>query len=922
MALRQEQIVLVATAALLGLLVWKSGSDGARRPRARSASGPQFESHPAPDPALALPEKRASSSALGPRDLFAPPRDTQPLPPLPLEEPPLPVLTALRPPGLPGPLPRFFGSLLRADPTPVPEPGLFLSAEQDLDQQDLLAEDGVSAEEPSSAPPGRSGGSGGSSAGEDDAALTPEQRAARLQSWKRLYDWIRIDAGEPHFGRIANADRFGLAQRPKEAIEFTEVDPRTGAERFPGMKPVRYGRERVLELGLADTASNRIQTQRREFLAAMSPGRYPELLAFAQRCVELRLEARDALSVAEEMYELAARFAQGDPAPRLGLARCHEAAFEFERAYQDYLGLLEEFGHRADVHVRLAELEARFRLFPSAELRLLEAERLEPLSWRVQWSFGRFLLARDRAQEALPHLETALRSEPSDPLEREARAGIREDLARAQLALGRPAEALEAFGSALQADAQREGAHAGQLSARRLMARPSGDAPAGGDGAPEQAGFELLLASGLSALDSGRRGEARELLLQAAEVDPLRAASAWGALSWLAETSGYPDEAFRFVEQAVETDPEDAWALYQRGRVLSQRDDRAGAHESLVRALDRELDFVDALVALAALARRSQDLPSAELYLERALTLDPRRGELHALRGLGLLELGDVSAAEASLRRAQEVDAADPLAAAGLSWVAYRRGDSERAIRLFAELDDRRRTLPESDPYRRYAQAQIARIRYHESKEVWNDRFERRELRNDWSSEESAGPLATLSDGTLLLSGDFKENGRSRVWREYAAPDFLAIEALLTVRPENNARVGMFVAKERRRGAGQSEVQGIVAIGRHKDGALVVRTEDRAAADPQWEDVPPIEGAPWWPAGRPVRLRIERSGEGSEALGRILVDGVVVREGFPMRQLSGSTGAVLVGFVVDGQTGLPAALQVDDVQIVRRVVGK
>ena len=35
MALRQEQVVLVATAAVLGLLVWRSGGDEVRRPRQR-----------------------------------------------------------------------------------------------------------------------------------------------------------------------------------------------------------------------------------------------------------------------------------------------------------------------------------------------------------------------------------------------------------------------------------------------------------------------------------------------------------------------------------------------------------------------------------------------------------------------------------------------------------------------------------------------------------------------------------------------------------------------------------------------------------------------------------------------------------------------------------------------------------------------
>ena len=45
-----------------------------------------------------------------------------------------------------------------------------------------------------------------------------------------------------------------------------------------------------------------------------------------------------------------------------------------------------------------------------------------------------------------------------------------------------------------------------------------------------------------------------------------------------------------------------------RGRLLAARDDLEGARASFVAALDREIDFVDALVALGELARRTEDL--------------------------------------------------------------------------------------------------------------------------------------------------------------------------------------------------------------------------------------------------------------------------------------------------------------------------
>ena len=126
----KEQVVLGGTVLILGLMLWQSGpSDGAggtrssrRRSSSSSAAGDaEFISCPAPDTALARPEVRR---AAGDRDLFSPPRDTRPLPPLDMVAPPLPAATALRPPPEPPVAPDSFGRFLRADPTPTYVPGL------------------------------------------------------------------------------------------------------------------------------------------------------------------------------------------------------------------------------------------------------------------------------------------------------------------------------------------------------------------------------------------------------------------------------------------------------------------------------------------------------------------------------------------------------------------------------------------------------------------------------------------------------------------------------------------------------------------------------------------------------------------------------------------------------------------------------
>jgi tetratricopeptide (TPR) repeat protein len=556
----------------------------------------------------------------------------------------------------------------------------------------------------------------------------------------------------------------------------------------------------------------------------------------------------------------------------------------------------------------------------------------------VQAALGRFLHDRGRAGEALAHLRDAYRFEPGDPSAVGVRAEIRADLGEALLAAGELEEALSFFDRALSADPSHQRAEAGRLSALDLGA--GGGEPGARAAADAQAAFEALGSSGSSgvpgsgqgagtalllaqALIAERRGDpvlARDQLLLAAESDPLRAHAAWRALSWLAETRGYPEEAMRWIEEAHQADPTDAWTLYQRGRLLAARGDPEGARESLMGALDRELAFPDALIALGELAYRAGDHTSAELYLERALSIDPARAEVHALRGQNLLEEREPELALAAFDRALELDPEQPLAHAGRAWTSYLAGDVERAITLFAELDDRRRALPEDDPYRAYAREQLARISAHQAKEAWSDGFERRTLKNGWSTEEASGPEVRLEDGELVIQGTFKQNGATRVLRLLPAADFVSFAVDVEVADDNNARVGVFLSKERRRGAGVVELQGMVSAAREKSGGLALLAMDVAEADPPWVDVPELAGeAGWWPVGRPVRISIERVGEGSAATARVFVDGVLVREGIALARLSSSNSELLLGVFVEGQTGLPAHVALDDVELVYEV---
>ena len=900
MNVRKEQVVLIGTLALVGVLAYSSMSGTTRRSVAPRGQKPERVVQVVPDVSLAQPAARDLGRA--PRDLFSPPRDTHPLPPLDIDPPPLAPLTALFPPPLPGPAPEHYGKFLRASAAPVAVAGLFATdadsaAQLSLDQAPVEATPGALA---------------------IDDALTGDQRAAQLEGLKKLYDWFRRDDGAPRFGNIRNPDKFGLRQRPDEALLFLEINPATGLELFPGQAPIPYERESITEFHFADTVANRILERRREIGEKLTAGQYPGVMDFAAQCLANRNEAREALPVAIEMYRLANTVADGDPAPRLGLARCHELAFDFESAFAELESLLAEHGHRPEVHVRLGELEARLRLFDSAEKRFQEALRLARQSFDAQAAYGRFLLARGRELEALEHLELAHRFEP--PAEfREQRLNVRLDLAAARLANGKLVGnegANVMYDSALSIDAADSRALAGKLGLS-ILGRTTLD-PAILATPRDSAGFELLLAQGLGKLQAKPGGEARDDLLAAAETDPLRAFAAWRALSWLAEVTGYPTEALRYCELALEAAPDDPWSLYQHGRLLAQRDDPEAAVREFKAALDLELAFTDAIAGLGEIAVARGEAGDAEMYFSRALELEPARAELEARRGYNHLTLNDTQRAEACFKRAQALDANEPGARAGLAWCAYRRNDPGRAIELFRELHDARRAQPETDVWRVFALAQIERIDEHIAKEVWEDDFDRQKLTNGWSVEESAGPLFTMSDGVLLLRNRLnKSDGMARVWQEYASNQFVSIEMDVTVSSATRARVGVFVSREKTQ-QGTTQVTSQVSVERHPEGGLQVLLMDRTTATPEPTDVAPVGGVPWWPADKAVRLRIERLGEGSDSIGRISVDGIPVADGFTMRAIA-TTGNVRFGLFARGDNGQMVDLMIDNVQVVRRI---
>ncbi len=887
MALRQEQLVLIGAVALLGYLTYSSLDGGAAQRRTRPAQAPEFESHPAPalDQVLALDRDAGSLE----RALFSPPRDTRPLPPLDFSAPPLRPLASLQPPPSPGPAARLYGQLLRGDLDFEPVAGLFEEAEQT--QDDGADEYAVESME--------------------EETLTPEERMDRIAGYRRTYDTINI--GTLHFGQIRNQDRFSLASREDEPILFLEFDPATGLERWPGQPPIEFARERVQSFELADTVENQIELRRLRFVGDISKGQYLPLMTFADWCFTQRLETPRALEVAAEMYSKAAEMEPGDPQPRLRVALCHERSFEFEAAFAIYEGLVGgEFADHPLVLASLASLEERFRMVERAEEHFAAAESFGRTEWEVQWRYGAFLLRQGRFEEAIPHLRQANKFEPTEAEYKSVRAAIRTDLASALLGMGELAEASSFYERALQADAAAQRAVAGLLSSAYLGgAEPEADAAAELEGA----GFELLLAAGLRALRSGDAEGAKQTLDLAASADPLRAGEAWRALSYLAERTGHEEEALEYIDLAEANAPGDTYTLIQRGRLLAQRDDTAGAMAAFTKALDQELRLPDVLAAMGEIELQSGNYERAELFFERALSIDSGLAGVHALRGLNFLFLNQPQAAEDQFESALRVDGADPVAGCGRAWCSYARGDAIEAITRFREFEDSRRALSEEDPYRVYALAQIDRIGDHAEKVVWTDRMERQELRNGWGRDEEVGPEIFMREGKVAIEGAFNRAGRTRLRREYNSGDFVSFEAKLTLHAGTKSRTGIFVSLEQRNSSRDSgQITAEVVLSRNLDGTIQYRSMRRGKESEPYTDSRVMS----WPNEQEVTLRLERYGESAKTAFRVLVDGVPIADRVPMPSLGATSREIQVGVFVEGEPGHTVNLEVDDVEVVKR----
>jgi len=892
--LRREPVLFILTAAVVGWCGWSLYSDSAspiRKPTLKKGGGevpdlrvPDLTKMPVP----ARPDLR--------RDLYGEPKDTRPLPKLeigaglPLPEPG--AYPWVAPPPVPGPVPSVWHRFLRTS-----------AKVEAFDFAAAPTDDGnVGGEAAAAAPPANVGPDSAAPAGAPAAAPQTGPTADELE---RRYDHLVPREGLEMWGKVKNQNKYDLKE--DEAILFQQYDVKNDK---PFGAPYTVERAKLLRVTLAKTVRNQLEQRKRK--VRWVAGNEGQIREFAMQCLEWGNEEPAAFAEAERQLRKALELAPSDPANSLGLGQLLESTFRYEEAWKLYRDMTDgAFKASADAWVALASLESRLHLMADAQTHLEKAASLEPQNYRPKLVLGEFYLSGGRPERALETLEAAMRFEPQGAEGVPMRARIRRRLAEAQLALGQLDAAAETFTKSRTVAADDPGATVG-LAAVALLRHKAKDAVAlAGEQIARKPTAGAYVTRGLAQIELGDFLAAKNDLEAAVGLDPVRDVRPLSALAYLYLRTGHVDDAVTSLEKALLNDPGDAYARYLMGRIQRDRG-QASAAESLQRASSVDLGFVDALVELGLLRTTQEltELADAERYFTKAVEGDGASAEIHGRHGLAQLQANQVRRARESFSSGLKVDKDHQLCKLGLAICDYLEDNGMGARKGLRDVADRKGALAD------YALDAIERIETHEKKEEWTDAFERQSLRAEWNATALQGMRATVQGGEVILEGDYPSSGEASVTRDLPAAHFRILEMDLRVpvggasKVPNQADVSFFVKRvETRQGRQITSFE--VGILRERTGAVKLRYKD--AND---DASPNIELPVSWPEGATLHLRIERDDQDNAPMGRILVNGEVVRADLKFPR--GASGQFTLGVSAASDTGRSASVAFDNVRIVRK----
>ena len=146
------------------------------------------------------------------------------------------------------------------------------------------------------------------------------------------------------------------------------------------------------------------------------------------------------------------------------------------------------------------------------------------------------------------------------------------------------------------------------------------------------------------------------------------------------------EDANRLFEQAVQSDPDDALAIYYRGLVRARLGYRQAAADDIKRALELRPELPGAALDLGILYFEQEEYPQAELWLRRAYDEPAHRFSAALFLGLTLLRRGDNEAAATYFAVAGKDPALRASARYYEGLALLRKGQEAEARRAFSDV--------------------------------------------------------------------------------------------------------------------------------------------------------------------------------------------------------------------------------------------
>jgi len=824
------------------------------------------------------------------RDVFMPPRDWVPLAPLSLDPPPLPEIGAVGLVPLPG-VQLEYATLFRRPPPPSPAELAARAARDRASESDGApatdGEDGADLEDSEALDSTDSQDS--RFAGIDFSEQESGEVVADEGTLERSYDWIRRKNRPRVFGNIMNPDRFALLDDPGLPVRFQLINVATGKvqgeatfERsvLEGEGVFRQG------FGLADTVRTRAVLLRREVHPSVA--NIKSQIEAARTCLTwLEDDEQAALEGAEEFLRQVLSFDASEAEAWELLGEVKRLGFDTEGELEIYDQARAQGVHSARLDAKRAMVFHRLGLLELAESTLREAVKAGPNEFMALMALGDVLKDRERAGEAVPLFERAASVAPDANLRLKARL----EMIRGLIRTAQFDSAAGQIDRVLRMGIESADAHVlkGVLdlaASEPARAMTSFHTALAIDPRHHEAVFNLGVALALSAESDPRlAAQARDRFDQAQNLDPLRSFDCALSRGALEESLGNREQAAARFDEALLFDPANPFGLYRAGRMERRAGNLERAEEQLRRALEEDGRIADVLIELAFTALLLDEPEQAEQYLRELLRSEPNNGSARILLGSALLRQNRVSEAADEYERAVG-DPAEPNPAAlcGVGWCAYREGRVERALESLANA--RAVSKLEGDVFHIYADQNQAAIDDHRNKEQWVDRFDRKQIKNNWNILEPFGPEIRLTDkGSVSLSGmqrPTNEDEPTELNREIQGDTFVSFEARLLPSSRNEAVAGIRLAYEKPRGRGQgTQEYGALSVARFPDGSVRIRAlTDYETIIRDWTVVDGLAA----PAGQPIRLAIERT-DYDKGLFRVLVDDRVVADEIEIRSL-------------------------------------